>query len=88
MVADGAVDAPRDTPEPPEGADDDERADTEDNLFCADGKTARGEDEVVEDMCEHQDGEVEGRKLQAKVSISLKRLRQTSGRDVRSGGCR
>ena len=41
MFVDGSVDAPRDTLEPPEGADDDEHADTEDDLFCADGETAR-----------------------------------------------
>ena len=63
MVVDGAVDTERDALEPPEAGDDDEDAYTKDDLFCAVGEAAGGEDEVVEEMREHQDGEVQGREL-------------------------
>ena len=67
MVVDRSLDAPRDTLEPPEGTDDDEHADSEDDLFCAGSETARGEHEVIEEMREHQDGEVERWELRAKA---------------------
>ena len=63
VVVYGAVDPECDALEPPEGAHDGEHADAEDDPFCAEGETARGEDEVVEEMREHQDGEVECREL-------------------------
>ena len=72
MLVDRTVDAPRDTAEPPEGADDGEDGDAEDDLFCAIGETAGGEDEVIQEVSKHQDGEVEGRELpKGKISIPI-----------------
>ena len=64
MLVDGAVDAECDALEPPEIAEDDKHADTEDDLFCAIREAAGCEDEVVEEMREHQDREVQGRELE------------------------
>ena len=68
MVVDGAVDTERDALEPPEIAEDDKHADTEDDLFCAIREAAGCEDEVVEEMREHQDGEVECGQLYTRAS--------------------
>lgn len=63
VLVDGPIDAPRDAAEPPEGGDDDEADDAEDDLFCAVGETAGGEDEVVREVREHEHREVQGREL-------------------------
>lgn len=49
----------RDVLEPPEGEDQDEGKNSEDNGFRFCGQVSRGEDEVVEDMWEHEHREVE-----------------------------
>ena len=77
MLVDGAVDAERDALEPPEGGQDDECGDSECDLLCALREAAGGEDEVVEEVREHQDGEVEG--------WELRRRRQTQNQT--RGGC-
>lgn len=63
MIVDGTIDTERDPFEPPEDTDDEGYAYTEDDLFCAVRKAARSEDKVIEDMCKHQHGEVQGREL-------------------------
>ena len=86
VLVDGTVDAPRDTTEPPEGADDGEDGDAEDDLFCAVGETAGGEDEVIQEVAEHQDGEVEGREL-PRIKMSM-RICASKGVYSRSDGCK
>lgn len=48
---------------PPERAQDGESADPESDLFCFQGMSARREDEVVQKMRQHKNGEIEGWKL-------------------------
>ena len=54
MLVYGALDTERDTLEPPESAYNGEHANTENNLFCAIGETTSGEDEMVEEVRQHQ----------------------------------
>lgn len=59
VLLDEALDAERHAPEPPEDGDDETRIDTKDDLLCPRRQPARGEDEVVEQMSEQEDGEPE-----------------------------
>ena len=63
VLVDGAVDAPRDTTEPPKVRDDGERDEEEEDILGALRDAPGGEDEVVEQVRGHQDGKVECRKL-------------------------
>ena len=73
MLVDGAVDAECDALEPPEGGQDDECGDSERDLLCALREAARGEDEVVEEVREHEHREVECRELRRKaVSMRIR----------------
>ena len=63
VIVDGPVDAECDASEPPEGANDGGDADAEGDPFCLFREAAGSEDEVVNLMGEHEDGEVERREL-------------------------
>ncbi len=63
MFIDGAVDAPRDTTEPPKVGDDRERDDCEEGGLGALREEPSREDEVVEHVRGHQNGKVERREL-------------------------
>ena len=73
MVVDGAVDAEGDALEPPEAGEDGEHACTEDDALRAVREAAGGEDEVVEEVREHEHREVECRELRRKaVSMRIR----------------
>lgn len=59
MIADGAVNAECQTFKPPEAAEDEEEADSEGYPLCFMCEPSRRKDEVVEEMGQHEDGEVE-----------------------------
>ena len=61
VLVDGTVDAPHDTTEPPKVGDNHERDDDEKDILGTPGDAPCGEDQVVENMCGHQDGKVEHR---------------------------
>ena len=63
MVIDRTADAPCDATEPPEVGDDGKHDEAKDDRFCAFGQTPGREDEVVEHVGSHEDGEVERREL-------------------------
>ena len=65
MLVDGPLDAEGDALEPPEAGDDRADADAEDDALRAGREAAGGEDEVVEEVREHEDGEVEGWELES-----------------------
>ena len=63
MVVDGAVDPEGDALEPPEAGEDGEHACAKHDALRAVREAAGGEDEVVEEVREHEDGEIEGWEL-------------------------
>ena len=69
MLQNRTVDPERDAFEPPEGKQDGASADPECDAFRHCCEAARGENEVVEDVSEHQDGKVERWKLGAEVQL-------------------
>ena len=85
MVVDGAVDPEGDALEPPEAGEDSEHACAEDDALRAVREAAGGEDEVVEEVCEHEHREVKRRKLRWKTMSA--RMCGEQKQDERSGGC-
>jgi hypothetical protein len=63
VIVDGAVNAPRDTAEPPKVCDDCERDEGEEDVLGALREAPSGEDKVVEQVGGHQNGKVERREL-------------------------
>lgn len=63
VLVDGAIDAPRDTAEPPEVRDDRECDNAEEDILGALREEPSGEDEMVEQVRRHKDGKVERREL-------------------------
>lgn len=63
MVFNRPIDAERKTFEPPPASDDNNSGDTEYDPFVALGKPAMRKEEMIEKMREHQNGEVQSRKL-------------------------
>ncbi len=59
MIPDRTVNAEGQTFKPPEAAKDEEEADSEGYPLCFLCEPSRREDEVVEEMGQHEDGEVE-----------------------------
>ena len=70
MLVDGAIDTERDALEPPETGEDSEDTDAEDDALRADGEPAGGKDEVINKVSEHENGEVQRRKVVVDVSNS------------------
>lgn len=64
MVINGAIDTKSNTAEPPESGDDDKRNGSKNDSFSTLRKITSRENEVVEDVGEHKDWEIQGRKLQ------------------------
>ena len=63
MIPDRTVHTPRHPAEPPEVRDDGQGDGGKDDVLRAFAYAFRPEDEVVEEVCEHEDGEVEGWEL-------------------------
>ena len=59
MIPYRSIHAPRHTAEPPEVRDDDQADDSEDDILRALSYTFWSEDEVIEDVAGHENGEVE-----------------------------
>ena len=59
MVRNLPIDPETDALEPPEDGDDPERVDGEEGAFRERGQQAGGEDEVVREVADHEDGEPE-----------------------------
>ena len=82
MLVDGPLDAEGDALEPPEAGDDRADADAEDDALRAGREAAGGEDEVVEEVREHEDGEVEGWELwgrKGEESVEERRQKEERG---------
>lgn len=69
MIIDRPINPPRNAPKPPERGHDRAGTHAERNPFCLFGQTP-GEDEVVEEVGEHVDGEGEGGSCGLKKVIS------------------
>lgn len=64
MIIDRPINPERHTLEPPEREHDRARANSKDDPLRPFTQAARGEYEVIDEMCEHQDGKVERWKLE------------------------
>lgn len=64
VLFDGSLDPKRHALEPPEDEDDGARKEGEESGLGVAGEPARGEDEVVAEVSNHEDGEPEGRELE------------------------
>lgn len=69
MFVDRAFDSEREPLKPPEGEYNRAGADAEDDRFRFSCVSARREDEVVQEMSQHEDGEVQRWKLQTRIVI-------------------